>query len=124
MQSFDNTENYTKKKDNWRQMQIFFERRKIPIVIRNVDALISNELDTTLDFVKQVYTLLTERQLLPPIKVYEAQQTTESYLLKEKEMIKLPKDELDFLKKPGAGGDDGTASMDMKKDRKLNVFIS
>ncbi len=43
--------------------------------------------------------MLTERQLLPPIKIYETQQTTESYLLKENEMVKLPKDELDFLKK-------------------------
>ena len=35
---------------------------------------------------------------MPPIKVYETQQATESYLLKEREMVKLPKDELDFLK--------------------------
>jgi hypothetical protein len=99
MHSFDNAENYKKKKDNWQQLQIFFEKRKIPIVIKNIDSLILNEMDVTLEFVKQVYTMLTERQLLPPIKVYETQQTTESYLLKEKEMVKLPKDELDFLKK-------------------------
>ncbi len=102
MHSFDNAENYKKKKDNWQQLQIFFEKRKIPIVIKNVDSLIMNDSEVTLEFVKQVYTLLTERQLLPPIKIYETQQTTESYLLKEKEMVKLPKDELDFLRK----GDD------------------
>eukprot|EP00347_Sterkiella_histriomuscorum_P008400 403345240 len=102
MHSFDNAENFKKKKDNWQQLQVFFEKRKIPIVIKNMDSLILNENDVTLEFVKQVYTLLTERQLLPPIKIYEMQQTTESYLLKEKEMVKLPKDELDFLKK----GDD------------------
>ena len=39
------------------------------------------------------------QKLLPPIKAYETQQTTEGYLLKEKEMVKLPRDELDFLKK-------------------------
>ena len=99
MHSFDNAENYKKKKDNWQQLQIFFEKRKIPIVIKNIDSLILNEMDVTLEFVKQVYTMLTERQLLPPIKVYETQKTTESYLLKEKEMVKLPRDELDFLKK-------------------------
>lgn len=99
MHSFDNAENYRKKRDNWQQLQVFFEKRKIPIVIKNIDSLILNELDVTLEFVKQVYTMLTERQLLPPIKVYETQQTTESYLLKEKEMVKLPRDELDFLKK-------------------------
>lgn len=100
MHSFDNAENYKKKKDNWQQLQVFFEKRKIPIVINNIDALILNENDTTLEFVKQIYTLLTERQLMPPIKIYETQQTTESYLLKEKEMVKLPRDELDFLKRP------------------------
>lgn len=61
MHSFDNAENYKKKKDNWQQLQIFFEKRKIPIVINNIDALILNENDTTMEFVKQIYTLLTER---------------------------------------------------------------
>ena len=61
MQSFDNAESNTKKKDNWNQLQIFFEKRGIPIKIRNFDALIVNENDTALEFVKQVYTLLTER---------------------------------------------------------------
>ena len=61
MHSFDNAENYRKKKDNWQQLQLFFDKRKIPIVINNIDALIFNENDTTLEFVKQVYTLLTER---------------------------------------------------------------
>lgn len=40
---------------------MFFEKRKIPIVIKNIDSLILNENDVTLEFVKQVYTLLTER---------------------------------------------------------------
>lgn len=52
---------------------MFFNRRKIPITIHSVDALILNEQDTTLEFVKQIYTLLTERQLLPPVKLYENQ---------------------------------------------------
>jgi len=54
--------------------KIHFQRRKIPIVINNIDALILNQQDTTLEFVKQVYTLLTERQLMPPIKIYETLQ--------------------------------------------------
>ena len=54
---------------------------------------------------------------MPPIKIYETQQTTESYLLKEKEMVKLPRDELDFLKRP----DDGNES---KKDGKLNCMLN
>lgn len=52
-------------------MTVFFERRKIPIVIKNVDALIVNEGDVTLEFVRQIYTLLTERQLMPPIKLFD-----------------------------------------------------
>ena len=71
MHSFENAENYKKKKDNWQQLQVFFERRKIPIIIKNVDSLILNENDVTLEFVRQIYTLLTERQLLPPIKLFE-----------------------------------------------------
>jgi hypothetical protein len=74
MHSFDNAESYSKKKDNWMQLQLFFTKRKIPIVINNIDALILNQQDTTLEFVKKVYTLLTERQLMPPIKIYETLQ--------------------------------------------------
>lgn len=74
MHTFSNTENYGRKRDNWNQLQLFFNRRKIPITIHSVDALILNEQDTTLEFVKQIYTLLTERQLLPPVKLYENQQ--------------------------------------------------
>ena len=40
----------------------------------SIDALILNEQDTTLEFVKQVYSLLTEKRLLPPVKLYENQQ--------------------------------------------------
>jgi len=120
MHSFDNAENLEKKRDNWRQLQVFFDKRKIPIVIKNIDPLLSNEGDITLEFVKKVYTLLTERQLLPPIKIYETQQTTESYLLKEKEMVKLPRDELDFLKKQEAAGDVGGESKKESNDPSFN----
>jgi hypothetical protein len=61
MHSFENAENLLKKKDNWKQLQFFFDRRKIPIVIKNVESLILNENDVTLEFVRQIYTLLTER---------------------------------------------------------------
>jgi hypothetical protein len=40
-------------------------------VLNSIDALILNEQDTTLEFVRQIYSLLTERQLLPPVKLYE-----------------------------------------------------
>jgi len=52
MHSFDNAENFSKKKDNWKQLQLFFEKRKIPIVLKNIDSLILNENDTTLEFVR------------------------------------------------------------------------
>lgn len=74
MHGFSNTENYGRKRDNWQQLQLFFYRRKIPIVLSSVDALILNEQDTTLEFVKQIYSLLTERQLMPPVKLYENRQ--------------------------------------------------
>ena len=43
-------------------------------MLSSVDALILNEQDTTLEFIKQIYSLLTERQLMPPVKLYENQQ--------------------------------------------------
>lgn len=52
MHTFSNTENYAKKKDNWKQLQLFFNRRKVPITLSAIDALILNEQDTTLEFVK------------------------------------------------------------------------
>jgi predicted site-specific integrase-resolvase len=61
MHSFENAENLLKKKDNWKQLQVFFDIGKIPIVIKNVESLIFNENDVTLEFVRQIYTLLTER---------------------------------------------------------------
>jgi hypothetical protein len=61
MHSFENAEEYKLKKENWNQVIAFFKRRGLPIVIKNVDTLILNENDATLEFVKQVYTLLTER---------------------------------------------------------------
>jgi hypothetical protein len=73
MHTFSNTENYGRKRDNWSQLQLFFNRRKVPIHLNSIDALILNEQDTTLEFVKQIYTLLTEKQLLPPVKLYENQ---------------------------------------------------
>lgn len=74
MHTFSNTENYGRKRDNWAQLQLFFNRRKVPITLNSVDALILNEQDTTLEFVKQIYTLLTEKHLLPPVKLYEKTQ--------------------------------------------------
>lgn len=71
MHSFANTENYKEKVENWNMLKTFFTKRKIPIVINHVDALILNEHDTMLEFIRQIYTLLTEKQLLPPIKLYE-----------------------------------------------------
>jgi hypothetical protein len=71
MHSFSYSENYGKKRDNWQQLQLFFYKRKIPIVLSSIDALILNEQDTTLEFVKQIYSLLTEKRLMPPIKLYE-----------------------------------------------------
>jgi hypothetical protein len=76
MHTFSNTENYGRKRDNWNQLQIFFNRRKVPITLNSIDALILNEQDTTLEFIKQIYSLLTEKQLLPPVKLYENQDQT------------------------------------------------
>jgi hypothetical protein len=44
-------------------------------------------------------------------------------LLKEKEMVKLPRDELDFLKRASGGGDEINNMNESKKDGKLIQFI-
>lgn len=59
---------------------------------------------------------------MPPIKIYETQNTTESYLLKDKEMVKLPRDQHDFLKKgSGAGNENDTLSESRKEQSVMNA---
>lgn len=99
MHSFDNGSKAAAKTDNWNQLSVFFRKRGLPIIIKNPDALILNENNATIEFVKQVYTLLTERALMPPIKVYETDPATQSLLLKDKEMVKLPRDDGEALRK-------------------------
>ena len=71
MHSFEYQDNYKQKKNNWEQLKLFFKKWGLPIVIKDVDSLIVNENDSTIEFVKQVYTLLTEWVLMPPIKIYD-----------------------------------------------------
>lgn len=87
MHTFSNTENYGRKRDNWNQLQLFFNRRKVPITLNSIDALILNEQDTTLEFIKQIYTLLTEKQLLPPVKLYESQQDGQKTTRDNKDLL-------------------------------------
>ncbi|CAI2385624.1 unnamed protein product [Moneuplotes crassus] len=98
MFSFDYGEGMKSKRDNWNQLIEFFKRRGLPIVIKDIDSLINNDNNSTIEFVKQVYTLLTERALMPPIKVYDTDaQEQQSLLLKEREMVKLPRNDLDVF---------------------------
>ena len=98
MHSFDYGDKIDKKRDNWKLLIEFFKRRGLPIVIKDIDSLILNENNSTIEFVKQVYTLLTERALMPPIKVYDTEnQEQQSLLLKEREMVKLPQNDLDMV---------------------------
>ena len=98
MHSFDYGDKLNKKRDNWKLLMEFFKRRGLPIVIKDPDSLINNDNNSTIEFVKQVYTLLTERALMPPIKVYDTEnQEQQSLLLKEREMVKLPQNDLDIM---------------------------
>ena len=111
MHLFEYQENLKMKRDNWDQLTTFFKKRGLPIIIKNVDSLIVNENDSTIEFVKQVYTLLTERVLLPPIKIYEQDSESHSLLLRDKEMIKLP-------------NDDGEVDLEDKKEMSVNETTS
>ena len=114
MHSFDDGESMHKKRDNWKQLMDFFKRRGLPIIIKDVDSLILNENNSTIEFVKQVYTLLTERALMPPIKVYDTDnQEQQSLLLKEREMVKLPQNDVDFLEQEH---DDSKQEQSMMKE--------
>lgn len=112
MHSFEYQDNFKQKQGNWEQLKLFFKKRGLPIIIKTVDSLIINENDSTIEFVKQVYTLLTERVLMPPIKVYETDQQSQSLLLKDKEMVKLP------------NNDDGQIDDDDKKEATMNETSS
>jgi hypothetical protein len=98
MHTFSNTENYGRKRDNWSQLQLFFNRRKIPITLNSIDALILNEQDTTLEFVKQIYSMLTEKQLLPPIKLYENQTEGKPVNKDNRDILGFGNDEVDLEK--------------------------
>lgn len=62
MHSFDNTQNSKQKRINWQFLNNFFAKRNLPIQIKDFDALINNEGNATLEFVKRIYEYLTERK--------------------------------------------------------------
>jgi hypothetical protein len=49
------------KKDNWNQIRTFFKKKGIQIDVSNIDALMQNTDNITLEVVKSVFTHLTER---------------------------------------------------------------
>lgn len=112
MHGFSNTENYGRKRDNWQQLQLFFYRRKIPIVLSSVDALILNEQDTTLEFVKQIYSLLTERQLMPPVKLYEnATDANQANQIRDnKDLLALANEDAELEEETKKGADGAVAA--------------
>ena len=55
MHSFDNTQNSKQKRINWQFLNNFFAKRNLPIQIKDFDALINNEGNATLEFVKRIY---------------------------------------------------------------------
>lgn len=77
-------------------------------MISSIDALILNEQDTTLEFVKQIYSLLTERQLMPPVKLYENISATDGNQVRDnKDLLALANEDAELEKETAKEGADG-----------------
>eukprot|EP01022_Parablepharisma_sp_SALTPOND_P023290 TRINITY_DN488_c3_g1_i1.p5 TRINITY_DN488_c3_g1~~TRINITY_DN488_c3_g1_i1.p5 ORF type:complete len:189 (+),score=31.98 TRINITY_DN488_c3_g1_i1:290-856(+) len=108
MHSFDNSTRYAKKKDNWQQIQLILKAlrsRDIPVElnVENIDDLIQNTNSATLAFVKKLYTQLAQKPL-PELPKAAAKDKTippqweGTFVLKDKELVKLSEQEEDFFK--------------------------
>ena len=125
MHSFDNSTRYARKKDNWQQLQLIFKKLKlagnpIDIAVDDIDALIQNTNGATLIFLKKLYTQLAQKQLPEAPRMASIKDKTAqwegTFILKDKELVKLADQEDDFFKT-----EEGKGEKDKDKDSK-DVF--
>lgn len=107
MHSFDNSTRYARKKDNWQQIKLIFTSLKnkgnsIELNVDNIDDLIENTNGSTLAFIKKLYTVLAQRQLQEMPKMATNKEKTQqwegTFVLKDKELVKLSDQDEDFFK--------------------------
>ena len=107
MHSFDNSTRYAKKKDNWQQIHLILKSLRakefpIELSVDNVEDLIQNNNSATIVFMKKLYTQLAQRQLAEMPKMASVKdksaQWEGTFILKDKELVKLSEQEDDFFK--------------------------
>lgn len=110
LHSFDNTTRYAKKKDNWQQIQLILKSLRakesnFDLAVGNseIDDLIQNTNSATIVFMKKLYTQLAQKPLpeMPRVAVKDRSappQWEGTFVLKDKELVKLTDNENDFFK--------------------------
>ncbi len=122
MHSFDNSTRYAKKKDNWQQIQLILkkifqtedkeENKGLlkELSADNIEDLIQNTSGATIVFMKKLYTRLAQKQLVEMPKMASIKDKTPpqwegTFVLKDKELVKLAEQEDDFFKTEEAKGE-------------------
>jgi len=131
MHSFDNSTRYAKKKDNWQQISLILKSLRskdvpVDLSVDNIEDLIENKNSATLAFVKKLYTQLAQKPLpelpKPVVKDKTSQPQWEgTFVLKDKELVKLSEQEEDFFKNEEAKG---TAEAQQKTEKKPEQVAS
>ena len=62
MHSFDNSQNYKRKKNNWFLIQEFFTKNEIDFGKINFEKLMNNEFEEVQKFFTRLYEILTQKK--------------------------------------------------------------
>lgn len=129
MHSFDNTTRYAKKKDNWQQIQLILKSlhskdTPVELSINNneIDDLIQNNNSATIIFVKKLYTQLAQKPLpeIPKATIRDRTSPPQwegTFVLKDKELVKLTDNENDFFKDEAAKPEDKEGKVEQSSRR-------
>ena len=60
MHSFDNSQNFSRKKNNWELLDLFFQKNEIPLVKNDwKDVLLDNDSEALVAILIKIYQFLT-----------------------------------------------------------------
>ena len=132
MHSFDNTTRYQKKKDNWQQIQLILKSlhsKDTPVELSinkaEIEDLIQNKNSATLVFVKKLYTQLAQKPLpeMPKAAIKDRTSPPQwegTFVLKDKELVKLSDNDNDFFKDEGGKAEEKEKKHDQSIRREEN----
>lgn len=96
MHSFDNSENTTKKNNNWFLLGKFFQKHQIPFEAKDYSQIKESNFEQLVTFMMKLYSFLTKRSassnpygVSQDLQLPHADEKTETYLLTNKGMEKL-----------------------------------